>query len=398
MPSWKRTVYVLVVVHIITSKGFNVALPFLPLYVKQLKVVTTGDVVFWSGVVYSAPAFAMMIASPIWGWVADHYGHKIMLIRSTATGSIILLLMGFVSTVEELVILRILQGLFTGYIAAANALVSVTIPKEKTGESFGLLRSSIWIGTGLGPLLGGLFGDYIGFRQSFWMAGALLGVATIPLIFLIKENFTPIESKLKIGFFSAYAFLLRTPNLYRIYSLSFLYSLARSIVIPLIPLYILLMMGDMHGVSSITGVLFGLRSIVAALLVYFIGRMADIVGYGKMVYGAGIILICLYIPQPFLNHEWQLVAFQTLTGIASVGIEPGIGSLLSVSKRSYNGGATFGLDASIQSLARTLGPLIAVGIATLFGIRSAFGFIIIIYLIFTIITIPLRNTIKTDLP
>jgi DHA1 family multidrug resistance protein-like MFS transporter len=104
--------------------GFLVTVPFLPLYVEELGTNTNLSTELLAGLTYSAQAFTMAIASPIWGALADRYGRKLMVQRSMFGGTVILLLMGFVQSAEQLVLLRAVQGLITGTISAANALVA----------------------------------------------------------------------------------------------------------------------------------------------------------------------------------------------------------------------------------------------------------------------------------
>ena len=51
----------------------------------------------------------MMISAPLWGAVADRYGRKLMLIRATLGGAVLIALMGFVHSAEQLTLLRALQ-------------------------------------------------------------------------------------------------------------------------------------------------------------------------------------------------------------------------------------------------------------------------------------------------
>lgn len=154
--------------------------PFLPLYIKTLGVAGWGTVEFWSGMVFSAQAMTMMISAPVWGAVADRYGRKIMLARATLGGAVILVVMGFAQSAEQLALLRALQGLVTGTIPAANALVASTAPKEQTGEALGLLQTGSWIGVAVGaPLSEGLlgipsaFGKVSGLPAAYWRWRAL---------------------------------------------------------------------------------------------------------------------------------------------------------------------------------------------------------------------------------
>src|SRR5690625_4719632 len=103
----------------LASVGFSTIFPFLPNYVEQLGSATGLSIVFLISAVFSSQAVAMMIASPIWGAIADRYGRKPMVERALFGGAIIVLLMGLARNAEELVVLRTIQGLVTGVVSAA---------------------------------------------------------------------------------------------------------------------------------------------------------------------------------------------------------------------------------------------------------------------------------------
>ncbi len=88
------------------------------------------------------PAVGMAISSPIWGALSDRKGRKSMLIRACGCATIIMLLMGLVSSVGPFLVLRLLQGLFTGTITASMAFVSSNTPEEHMSSSLGLLSAS----------------------------------------------------------------------------------------------------------------------------------------------------------------------------------------------------------------------------------------------------------------
>src|SRR5690554_1250268 len=108
--SWQRTVTVMFLAQLLASLGFSTIFPFLPAYVEELGATTGGSTVFWVAMVYSVQAVAMMIASPVWGAVADRYGRKPMVIRSLLGGAVLVVLMGFARSAEELVLIRLVQG------------------------------------------------------------------------------------------------------------------------------------------------------------------------------------------------------------------------------------------------------------------------------------------------
>ncbi|MBZ0305970.1 MAG: MFS transporter, partial [Anaerolineae bacterium] len=114
MPPWKRTLYVLFFAQLMTALGFSSSFPFLSLYVKALPRQTELSYDLLIGLAFSLQAFTMMLISPVWGMLADRRGRKMMVLRATFGGTIIIGLMGLARTAEELVLLRTLQGLVTG--------------------------------------------------------------------------------------------------------------------------------------------------------------------------------------------------------------------------------------------------------------------------------------------
>src|SRR2546421_11054383 len=136
--------------------AFGFVLPFLPLYLKEIGVRPDSAVVFWSGALVTSTGISLAIFSPIWGALADRHGRKLMVLRSMLIGGLIIALMGLVQNVEQFLALRILQGVFTGTIAAATALVAGIGPRERPPLGMGFLQTSGYVGVSAGPGPGGL--------------------------------------------------------------------------------------------------------------------------------------------------------------------------------------------------------------------------------------------------
>ena len=171
---WQRNLYIMFLAQLLTAVGFSSIFPFFPLYVKYLGSSFGINLDILSGLVFSSQAFTMMIASPFWGALADRYGRKLMVERAMFGGSLLLLLMGFVVSAEQLVLLRAIQGLVTGTVAAANALVASSTPREQAGYGMGLLQVGQGAGVAIGPIIGGALADRFGYSAAFWLPGFLL--------------------------------------------------------------------------------------------------------------------------------------------------------------------------------------------------------------------------------
>ncbi len=91
-------------------------------------------------------------------------------------------------------LLRLIQGIFTGTVAAATALVASDTPKEKLGSTLGKLQLAIFLGQAFGPTTGGFIADTFGYRATFWVTSGYLFIAGLIILFFVKENFVPNES------------------------------------------------------------------------------------------------------------------------------------------------------------------------------------------------------------
>lgn len=379
MPQWRRTLYILLVVQILSTAGFSLVFPFLPLYVSELGVASFGSIEFWSGLVFSSQAITMMISAPIWGTIADRYGRKPMLIRASLGGAVILAAMGFVQNAEQLALLRTIQGFITGTMAASSALVAATAPRERSGEALGLLRTGSWIGVAVGPLIGGVIGDAFGFRESFWITSVLLAISGFAVLFWVQEDFQPVAKEEQPGFFSGYKTLLRAPDMASLYSATFLLSLGRSVILPVASLFVMDLMASSDGVATVTGILMGSKALIGSVCAVWMGRLSDRLGHGKVLVMAAVVAIVLYLPQPFVTSAWQLVLLQALTGVAYGGMMPAIGALMNLRTPKGAQGATFGLDNSVNAAARTIAPMLGAGVAVWFGMRGVFGVAVFVY-------------------
>ena len=92
-PRWRVTLPVMWVAQLCSIMGFSFVMPFMPFFVRELGV-TEKMVPVWAGLTGTGAGIAMSIMGPIWGFVADRHGRKLMVQRAMFGGSIVLALMG----------------------------------------------------------------------------------------------------------------------------------------------------------------------------------------------------------------------------------------------------------------------------------------------------------------
>jgi MFS transporter, DHA1 family, multidrug resistance protein len=381
MPAWRRNLYVIFAVQLLSTAGFSLVFPFLPLYVKEVGIATHGSIEFWAGLVFSVQAITMMVTSPIWGAVADRSGRKRMLERATFGAAITLALMGFVQNAEQLVVLRAIQGMVSGVVSAANALVAANTPKEHSGEALGLLQMGRWVGVAGGPILGGVLGDMFGFRESFWITAILLALAGLASNLWVKEDFKPAIVQARPGFWQSYRTLFTSPGMAGLYSLTFLRSLGNTITLPIASLFIVSLTGAETGAASITGIVIGSAAFASAVSAAWLGRLGDRIGHNRILILAAMLAALLYLPQAFVTTAWQLAILQALSGFAVGGLMPATAALMNLWAPVGNQGATYGLDNSVQAAARAVAPMLGATIALWLGMRGVFAGAALVYVV-----------------
>jgi len=178
---WRWNIYVLTVVQVVMRVAITSIKPFIPLYLPELGVTAADQVAFWAGVVTSANFVAQAFTQPLWGTLADRYGRKPMVVRSIVAVGTFNLLVAWATNVYQFAVLRFLMGSMAGFNAAAIALVAVHTPPQQLGYAVGLVQAGQMAGTILGPAVGGVLAEWLGYRATFLVAGCL-SLAMAPLV------------------------------------------------------------------------------------------------------------------------------------------------------------------------------------------------------------------------
>jgi DHA1 family multidrug resistance protein-like MFS transporter len=356
---------------LLSSVGFSMIFPFLPNYVHFLGSSLNLSLVFLSGAVYSGQALSMAIASPMWGTLADRFGKKRMVERAMFGGSLILLAMAFSVNSEMLVVLRFIQGFISGTVAATNALVAATAPKERAGYAMGVLQTGLWTGVALGPLLGGVLADAYGYRVAFYFTAALLFLGGVLVHVGIEDVTTP--SKKKQSFLGNWAHVMRSPGVTLVFIFRFTGWLGRNVLIPYLPLFMATLMTNHTKLNTLTGIAIGFSSAAGTLTSVYFGALGDTYGHRMILILCSLATALFYVLQIWTHDVWSLILLQTLTGAAAGGIMPILSALLNHCVEEGDEGAAYGLDNSVVSLSRAIAPMFGAAIFPFAGYRGIFA-------------------------
>jgi MFS transporter, DHA1 family, multidrug resistance protein len=398
MTPWKRNLYAAWITQILSLTGFGFAFPFLPYFIQDLGVTDPADVRFWTGMLSSAPALSMGIMAPIWGFLADKIGKKLMLLRAMLFGSFIVFGFSLAQSVEAVFVLRTVQGAFTGTVTASAALIAAGTPRDRLSYALGFLSSSNFIGISLGPLVGGLIAEYFGYRASFVVGAGILIAGFVGVLLYIRdetieeEEEEPEQSGAEPASASAAngerAFGLRNllaPAFVAVFLMIFLMRFGRVFPVPFIPLYVQQVRGTIDGSSAITGLVSALRGAATAAAGVTLSRLGDRYPRERLI---GLLLILAAVTSVPIYFTQDLVSFTVFAVVFTFflgGVDPLLLSSLSARTPAKKRGMVFGIQTTVGTMGWFLAPLAGSWVSIAFSIRHVFLFMSgVLFLIFLV--------------
>jgi len=388
--SWRSTLSVMFVAQLLSIVGFSFVLPFIPFYIRELGVTDEQLVPVWAGILGAAASLTMTIFSPIWGWLSDRYGRKLMVERAMFAGAVLTMAMGMVGDVHQLLVLRLLSGALTGTISASISLVSSVLPVARLGFGLGLMQVAVFAGMSLGPWIGGMIADAVGYRLTFVAGGVMLLVGGLLVLTKAKEKFTR-PSTASFEQSGSMRALFAFPGFVSMMAVFFLFHFSIQLAIPILPLFIEQVGNLKTGVASTTGLMIGVTGATASISAVAIGYLSDRMGHKRVLIVNLFITSVMWAVHALARSIPQLLLIRTVFGLAAGGNLPTMNVLVGklTTKETY--GKAYGLMASMTSLGMTLGPLAGGFMASHIGFRWPF---VAVSLLLSLVVIPMILNVK----
>jgi MFS transporter, DHA1 family, multidrug resistance protein len=373
------------------SAGMSLVVPFLSVFIEQLGVKNIGQVEQLNGIAFAITFLAGAALSTFWGHLADRRGRKLVLMISGLGLSLINLLYLFTPNVYVLIFFRLLQGLFSGYIPAANAFVAKETPGNKSGWALATLSTGMVTGNLFGPILGGFLDELLGIRNVFIVTACFLFVAFLLTRFFLKELDVPFEAKgtenqierdaplqLKKG--TAFAEIApKKLNLKLIFGLcvsACLLNTANMSIEPIATIFVRQLLKNSPELGTHIGLFSGLVISATGLGILLsaskIGKLADRIGYTPVLFLSVLLTTIVFIPMSFVHFAWQLMVLRFLLGITQAGIMPMISTLLKLASPPESIGQVFGYNQAAGMLGLVFGPLLGGQLSAYFGFTNIF--------------------------
>jgi MFS family permease len=361
----------------LTGVGLSQIAPILPLSIQSLGVGDLAQDTLLSGIAFGVTFLVSGAVAPLWGWAADRYGRKPMLLRAAFGMAVFTFAIGWAPNVYVLIILRAALGALAGYGGACNTLIAVQTPHEHVGFALGTLNTARMSGQLIGPTIGGLFEMFWGFRAVFWITGALDLVAFLATLIFCQEHFVKPPRSPRGSTTRQPSFWQAIPQRGLILVLmvsSIILSVALFSKQPILSLFIATL-PDAAGSGNETflaGLIFSAAGLAGIFSGSFLGHLSDKHGPQK------VLLICLLFgvvvvaAQAFVTSWIQMLVLNFLMGFVNAGMNPAINSLAAkVTPQEYSG-RVFGYLQGMRNFGVAAGSYIGGQTGALFGLRAVF--------------------------
>ena len=373
METWKRTVYISLVCVFCTAFGVSQLAPILPLYFQDLGVQTPEAMSLWSGLATGATYIIVCLAAPFWGRVADKKGRKITLIRSSFGMALCNVLIAFQTTPEGVVLIRLIQGLVSGFYSASITLIASESPIERTGWALGLLASANLAGSLIGPLLGGYIADTVGIRNDFIIVGTLMGLAGVLATIFIHENYVPQPNPEKLSIRKLKEQIPEFNSIVALCVASFIYAICIMSLQPVISVYIKgIVPSDTENLAFIAGAVFSAMGIAQLMSSSPLGKLVDKIGPRKVLVVSLIYVGILNIPQAYVPDVYQLAIIRFLQGFGLGGMLPALNTYLSSKTPREFTGQVFSYNQSCLFFGYFLGSVGGASLMAWLGFTTLF--------------------------
>ena len=357
-----RRLLTLVLTIFIDLLGFGIVIPILPVITKQLAAGSglplNPDVAV--GVVAGVFSIMQFIFAPLWGSMSDRLGRRPIILGSILATGLGYLLLGLSDTLVLLFLARLISGIGSANISAAQAYIAdITPPAERAGR-MGLIGAAFGLGFVFGPPIGGALFDAGGLQLVGFATAALCALNFIMAWFMLTESLNEKNAERR-KFSESFRGLTRVWKIDiigELFLINFVYIAAFSMMQVNASV---LWSEHYHLTEKQVGYVFGFIGICSAIVQGGLIRVFQKkLGLKKMlIWGCPLVAVGLSII-PLPSVEWfyavQAVAI-ILLATGNGMLMPAINSLVSINTPAADQGKTLGLMQSTGSLARAVGPV-----------------------------------------
>ncbi len=335
--------------------GIGLIFPILPGLLQD--VTHTGNVAPYIGITTALYAVMQFIFAPVLGALSDRLGRRPVLLISLGGAAVSYIMMASASNLWLLLVGRAIAGLTSANMAVATAYITDISPEDQRAGRFGVFNAMFGIGFIVGPVLGGLLGDYW-LRLPFIVAAGLNTCNMLLAFFVLPESRKRKKEKLNLT------------ALNPLLPMKWAFSMKR--LAPLILVFFIFSFsGEVYGTCWALwgadtfkwnglwiGLSLGAFGICQSLVQAFLTRPAvKMLGERPAVF-TGLAFACLAgIVMALARQSWMIFAIMPVFALGGIGT-PALQSLATKQVGKEQQGQFQGVLTSVISLSAIIGPLV----------------------------------------
>jgi DHA1 family tetracycline resistance protein-like MFS transporter len=343
---------------LIDVTGLGLIIPVFPKLIQQLIHGSLSEASEWGGWLTFVYAIMQFLFAPVLGGLSDQYGRRPVLLFSLLGFGIDYIFLALAPTIWWLFAGRLIAGITGASITTASAYIADVSTNENRAQNFGMIGAAFGLGFIIGPVIGGLLGEF-GPRIPFVVAAALALINTLYGFFVLPESLSkenrrpftwkranPLGSLMQLKKYPAIGGLIG--------SLVLVYIAAHSVQSTWTYINIEKLNWSEATIGYSLGMIGLLVAIVQGVLIRFINpRLGNerSVYIGLTLYSIGLLLFA------FATQTWMMFVFlipYCLGGIAG----PALQSIISGKVPSNEQGELQGALTSLMSGTSIIGPVL----------------------------------------
>jgi len=342
--------------------GWGIIIPVIPGLIEELIQGDISEAAKVGGWITFAYAITQFIFAPLIGSLSDQYGRRPIILISLLGFTLDYILLALAPSIAWLFIGRIIAGITGASITSASAYIADISTIENRAKNFGMIGAAFGLGFIIGPVIGGLLGQY-GARVPFYAAAALCFLNFLYGYFILPESL-PKEKRSVLNLKKAnpigsFLHLKKYPKLIGLASSMFLLYVASHAIQSNWSFFT---MYKFNWDEKMVGISLGVIGLFVALVQGVLIRWVNPwLGNEKSIY-AGFFLYSLgMLLFTFANQSWMMFIFlipYCLGGIAG----PALQAVISIQVPETEQGKIQGTLTSLMSASAIVGPPLMTGI------------------------------------
>lgn len=368
MPYYRRNVYVLSTTVFLASLCWNLVMPFLVFFMRDLGV-SKAELPYWTGLAFAAHPLAGMLMQPLWGKIGDASGRKRMILRAGFCLSGIYFGMSFCQTPLQLVIMRFLNGALTGFIPSSYALIATNTPQQYAPRSLATAQAMGQVGLIAGPALGGLAAAAAGYRGTMQIAGTAILIAVLLVWWLVEERNKPTDPD-DTSLLQDFTTGVRSPMQLSLMLVTFLTWTVSLAAGPYLALHLKGLAAG--GPDWLLGVMYSLPAGAFVLTAHLWADMGERIGHHRTIFvgmlAGGIMMLALTLTRSI----WLFGAMYFAAGVWIAALSPSSAALTSARIIEAFRGRAYALQLSAGTLGGLIAPLVCAQLIAAYGTPAMF--------------------------